>query len=475
MPNNEGTAAGIPLMHALNFLRYGPIASRFGGVINSGVVDMANWTFYAHHPPLVPLVTAGAFWLFGVSNWSARLGSAAFSVAATWLLYIIASRRFGRRVGCLAAVFYAFAPATIAFGGIPDYINSLVVFFILATVEAYLRWRDTGQRLWIVLAAGAFTCGVLSDWPAYYLVPVVGLHYWLTAERRLLPTLALMLPAVLIFVLQVLWMDWIEGSGAFLHQFSSRTSAGITWTMWAREVLIHHVARLHTWPIIILAGSYVALIARNVWHRRYAAVRRHESVGMLLLVAGLHLVIGRAGNVQPWWGVIATAPLALAAALTIEMLLLRQRQGARSRMAIAASAIAVFLCLALPTGWREATLEWAHIRAGGYEPADLGIVIRRVSEPEDGVLTSDYWLEPALWFYADRQIRPLVVDAQSLSYSLAAGAYSLPSGYEQRNGPRPRWFVVPPPHRTIFESLIRELDARFARRIVDGYAVYRLY
>jgi len=54
--NQEGTVAGIPLCVARNYARYGPLASRFAGVMNSGRVPPELWAIYSHHPPLVPLL-----------------------------------------------------------------------------------------------------------------------------------------------------------------------------------------------------------------------------------------------------------------------------------------------------------------------------------------------------------------------------------------------------------------------------------
>ena len=51
LPNNESTATAIPVMHAVNFARYGPAASRFAGILNTGQVEPTNWVVYAHHPP----------------------------------------------------------------------------------------------------------------------------------------------------------------------------------------------------------------------------------------------------------------------------------------------------------------------------------------------------------------------------------------------------------------------------------------
>jgi adenylosuccinate synthase len=56
--NSEGLATGWVLSSARNHVRYGAAASRFAGVLNSGVVDRPDWVIYAHHPPLTTLLAA---------------------------------------------------------------------------------------------------------------------------------------------------------------------------------------------------------------------------------------------------------------------------------------------------------------------------------------------------------------------------------------------------------------------------------
>jgi dolichyl-phosphate-mannose-protein mannosyltransferase len=156
LPNNEGTATGFAIIHAMNFARYGPWQSRFAGVLNTGVVPKDEWTYYAHHPPLVPLVIAAVYEVAGVSPWSSRLIPAFLSVATTLLLYGTALRRYGQLVAFAAALFYLGAPITIVFGGMPDYINAQLAFFMVATIETYMRWRETGRWSWLALSTLLF-------------------------------------------------------------------------------------------------------------------------------------------------------------------------------------------------------------------------------------------------------------------------------------------------------------------------------
>ena len=474
LPNDEGTAAGIPVMHAVNFARYGPLASRLAGVLNSGYVDQSNWFIYAHHPPLVPLFIASLYKLFGVAEWSTRAVPALFSLATTALLFAIARRRFNQSVAVLAGLFYACAPMTIALGAMPDYINAQVSFFMLATVETYLRWRETRRPLWFAVTVILFLLGALSDWVAFYLGPILAGHYWLRTSSRyaFAGALALLASAGAVFIMLVLWADWAGSDVSIFRQFANRSFAStITFQEWFGFVILQHLASLHTWPVLILAVAYASIAVLRVCSCRRPVSSGHEIVTLLMLIVVVHLGVAIRGNAQSWWLTIATAPLALAAAVGCETFLRTLVRDRWRKWGLTTMAVFFLICSA-PAAYWKVTEQWF---LGNYTSKELGLVIRSISRPDEGVLTSaPAWADPTLRFYADRQLRTNVDSVTALSSSLSERWYGLPFDYYQLDGPRPRWFVMPPEQREALKSLAAELSARFPRRDVGGYAVYDL-
>ena len=483
LPNEEGTALGIHGIHAMNFARYGPFVSRFAGVLNTGQVDRENWVVYAHHPPLAPLLVSIAYRSFGVSEWSTRLVPSLFSIAATLLLYVIAYRRFGPDVALLAALFYAFCPMTLVFGGMPDYINAQLAFFMLLAVETYLKWQQTGRATWFLGFALSFVLGALTDWPMFFIVPVICGHYWMRTRHGFVRTLGLGAAGGAVFGALVLWANWSGLDTSMIHLIASRSIGGTADDQffsvlgnlghWAWAILLHNLGAMHTWPVVILAFIYGTLTVSRLLRRDWAALRGQDAAVLLLVLGLLHLTIGISGNTQVWWSAVVTAPLALAAALAVEILASWLRT--RPRGALAIATIVLFLAFSAPTTYWESGSQWEHTRSAGYTPKELAGIIRAVSRPEEGVLTSDRMWDATLWFYADRQLRPLVDTVAKLESSLAPGPYWLAYGYVQPGGPAPRWFVMPPPHRQRLGPLANELEARFPRRDIDGYAVYQLF
>jgi 4-amino-4-deoxy-L-arabinose transferase-like glycosyltransferase len=472
VPNNEGTATVIPVMHAVNFLRYGPLASGFAGVLNTGLAAKENWTLYAHHPPLGPLLTAVVYWFVGVSEWSTRLVPSVFSIAATLLLYRIIARRYGLRAGFLAGCFYAGAPITIAFGGMPDYVNAHVVFFMLADVEVYMRWRETGKRSWLVWATLLFVMGALTDWPMFYLVPIVAAHYWISGGRSFTRTAALAAVPCAVLYLVNSWMESIEGRRAILYLLETR-AIRIGWGTWFREVVLGTIGPLHTWPVVLLAGVYIVAAMVLDVRRKFSRFGQQDFAAVLILIGGLHFVIARQGTGQPWWAAVLTAPLALGAALGLEVLLKPIGVGTWASRFVVIAIVITFIGFSIPQAY-VLLRPWPYARSIGYSMKDLGTIIRSISRPDEGVLTSNYFHEPTLWFYADRQLRLDILDVESLDDALAAGPYDLALGYAQKDGPPPHWFVMPPMHRKSLGRLVEVLDARFQRKEIDGFAIYRL-
>src|SRR5690606_21939668 len=84
----------------------------------------------------------------------------------------------------VAAGLFACIPLTLRYGGQADVVNAQLLFFVLLSVAAYLRLaaHPTAGRLGLL--ALAFVPGALTDWPAFFLVPVFGAHFLLRRPRR---------------------------------------------------------------------------------------------------------------------------------------------------------------------------------------------------------------------------------------------------------------------------------------------------
>jgi hypothetical protein len=321
--------------------------------------------------------------------------------------------------------------------------------------------------------ATAFILGAVTDWPIFYVVPGILVHAWWTHGRSLRTVFALAAPAVTVFLLLVLWMDLIEGPGAFLHQFTARSSGNdFRWSDWFHQVLGWEIVGLHTPVLPVLSLVFLAGVVARIARLGVMGLLLDSLPLLLWSAAVLHLIVGRSGVLQAWWAMLVTAPLALTAALALDRLVRRMAEPARRASWPVIAALMMFAGCAVPAA-RVEMREWAQPDRLGYELYELGAVMKAVSAPDDGVLTSDYFSQPALWFYADRQIRTNVIRPDHLNEFLEAGPYELPFTV-QPTGPRPTWMVMAPSHRDEFLALAEELERRFPRHDVNGFSVYYL-
>src|SRR5688500_11028940 len=147
LANSEGLSTGWVLSSARNYVRYGPVASRFAGILNSGDVARGQWIIYSHHPPATALLTAAAMVAGGESERTGRIVPASFSIATTALLFLLVRRRYGLRAAGVTGLVYAFCPMTLALGDMAEYLNAPLVFCGVAMIGAYVRWIETGRQI----------------------------------------------------------------------------------------------------------------------------------------------------------------------------------------------------------------------------------------------------------------------------------------------------------------------------------------
>ena len=174
---------------ARNYFRHSIADTWLVPVQSMGVSDKARPTFYPNHPPLVPLFIAGSYWVFNGEagsedwvppEWQTRLPTALFTLGCVILIYAMVNRRAGPRAAAVAAALFAGVPMTIYYGGAADAVNSQLVFFALLTIAAYLRFYDEPSGKSFALLCAAFVPGGLTDWPAYYLIVILFLHFAFT-------------------------------------------------------------------------------------------------------------------------------------------------------------------------------------------------------------------------------------------------------------------------------------------------------
>jgi len=162
---------------ARNHVDFGLGATRGASILVVDRDDPAHSPVYAHHPFGYPLLLAGVFSVLGANEWAARLPAITWSLGAITFLYLLMERWFDRRTAILAAAAYAFTPVNLFYGRLVS-LEQPVVFLIVATVWAWLRWIEGQRPRDFALVMLLLLLGMLTEWQAFYFSLLLPAHYW---------------------------------------------------------------------------------------------------------------------------------------------------------------------------------------------------------------------------------------------------------------------------------------------------------
>lgn len=491
---------------ARNYLRY-PIRQTKGlPVMTIGRVEGVRPTFYAHHPPLVPLLIAGSYALFGQGDWQTRLPTACFTVGCVALLYWLLARRRRPRAGIFAAALFAAAPITLFYGGQPDVVGTQLNFFILLSIAAYTHFLARPGVRRLVLLCLAFLPAALTDWPAFFLVPVLLGHFLWTCRVRARTAEPLpqdgateagrqersWRPVLLMLIFCV--VATVYFAGAYLHivfgadqpfdwiikEVQRRSNAGegdrgaVTAAMWLAGIWRHNLAR-HTIILLLLGFSWLV-----VFGFRRGVNPATTIVRLALAWAALHILVGRQGvYVHDWWWWPLTPGLALAAGLLVDEL--TDAVSIERRRTVSAALAVLYVAFAT---WTSATIlpryfSDRYTRGGvSFSTREFGEAIRLAAPNNRNapvlIAYNDTYDLP-LWYYGDRPLRFNVWDPYTLEQTIHATANTLPFGYEQADWPvSPAGFVFPREFIPSAAGFVDYLRAHYPRRETRRFLIFDL-
>lgn len=159
---------------ARNYLRYGLWETKLGQVENSGWVSKKDFEYYTHYPPLLPLLIALSYKIFGISEWSTRLVPLLLTSASISLIFLIGTKGSGMKFGFVAALLTSVLPMTLYFGKNPVH-EPLTLFTILFTLWWYLLYKESGKKIFNALFIFGLIISGVSAWAGYFLVPALTL------------------------------------------------------------------------------------------------------------------------------------------------------------------------------------------------------------------------------------------------------------------------------------------------------------
>ena len=427
-----GLAYGV---FARNYLHFGLVQTRGIPVLTVGQPPPGTpIAYYPNHPPLVPLLIAGVYLLFGIGEWQTRLPTSIATVTAIYALYRLVQGQASSRAALIAAALFAAMPMTLYYGGLPEVVGMPLVLFALISVSVYLSFHNgpsPWRALWLIVA---FTAAAVSDWPAFILVPVFLVHFLATRERNYWPWIVGFCAAtsaifglLYVYIAAAAHLRWTW----MVPLFRSHSAIWMTPPFTARQWLataIEFNRLMHTLPVLVASGLW---LLTSTAYRRH--VGRGATVARILIAWGvLHVLIGRKGVfVHEWWWSPLTPGLAVTAGLLIDALIVAFEYRSLGRAATRTAALGIMMFAA----WTSITTFDRLFPRGGrvdFTTRELGEAIRAAApQPNDLALLVWSGVDPQLWFYGNRPLRGNVWSIAEFEQRLRDQTADLVYGDEQ--------------------------------------------
>jgi 4-amino-4-deoxy-L-arabinose transferase-like glycosyltransferase len=174
--------------------------------------------------PGYPYLLAAVYALSGDSVTIGRLLGAALGALAVLLLYLVAKRIWGRRIGLTAAAMAAIFPPLVLISR-ELWSESLFIVLELAALLCVLNFRRSGGALrWAALAGALCGLAALTRNTAFALLICIPLGVWI--ERPRFRPKSLLAPAVVLACAALTIAPWALRNAARFDRFAPLTTSG---------------------------------------------------------------------------------------------------------------------------------------------------------------------------------------------------------------------------------------------------------
>ncbi|MBU1218192.1 glycosyltransferase family 39 protein [Myxococcota bacterium] len=201
---------------ATNYNRYGFIKTGLLPFKNTGPFDFNNrdkeGIVHWHHPPLINILTAISFRLFGNSEASARFFPILAAMATFWLLFFWLHHKYGPWASLAGVFFLTIIPMQTTFGNMINYEGVIIALTLIALVAWEIR--DKYPKLIGFIFVLSFLAAGFTDWPGFILAGVTGIFMLFESRRnwKIVLVTGICMTALLVFLF--FWLSaWAEHDG----------------------------------------------------------------------------------------------------------------------------------------------------------------------------------------------------------------------------------------------------------------------
>lgn len=214
----------------------------------------ANWGgahgYVESEFPLLPMLAAMLYRVFGPSEVWGRLIVILFSVVAVYLTYLLARDLLDGTAGLAAATLVAVSPGAVFYGRafMPD---SLMVCFSLAAIVAFLRYFKTGTTGALVIGAASLALAVLVKLPGVIVVAPIAASAWITKRWSVLRDRRLIAAVSAAGALAAAW---------YVYAYGIYLDSGLTFGVFGTTKTYPMTVALGPWPTAFSKWSTIELI-----------------------------------------------------------------------------------------------------------------------------------------------------------------------------------------------------------------------
>jgi hypothetical protein len=393
--------SGFQEIIAKNHYYYSFTQTNFLSVVS--VVNGEN-IYHLNHPPLLQILIALSYSLFGVHEWSARLVPILFSLSSIVLLYIIVQILFNKETALLASICASFMPMSAYFGRIVNF-EAVVLFFVLLVVLGYVQWIETNKEKYYYLAVIGILLGGLVDWPFFLILPFL-LGSSLLTGKKVRPTICLFLLGCSVAGGYLLLKSHILGYGQGVENWFSHLShrSDFLSFIFIEEFYTRLTSRLlKNFSVVLLLLSFFGCIRSFRGIPLLKAIREKNVdnrtlIPFCLLLFGLsYLILFPQSTFVHEWQIFYLIPgISIYAGIGLRTMIHAVKG---PRYVVAGSRICATTLLILFLMLSANTLISYH-QGKDYNPQNIGLFIDSYSAPDDYIC--DVQVANPIMYYANR-------------------------------------------------------------------------
>lgn len=243
---------------SLAHLKYGFAITK--GLAVTAVLD-GKPIYHASHPPLLQLIYAGLYRLFGVNEWVSRAVSIFAGVSTICFLWWMLVKNVSVKCAFVAGLVFAVLPLSVRFGRTTNY-EPLAMAMISAFCFAYFhrdKWYGFPLMCLLALVGGAFEWTFYLSFPALFLAILLFDRRWNNVKSLILPALLAGVVLVCLFAYQY---D-VVGRIPVVEHARVRSNPAMITRLPSKDELLSCIEDIN-FSLVFLFWGWASLFVKNV-------------------------------------------------------------------------------------------------------------------------------------------------------------------------------------------------------------------